>query len=137
MLNIRPWRFGWVGLIRACGAAACCVWMAYAPAILIVYAGNGPNSHAWMAQGVRRLLFDPVGDRWIPPTPLQCQWWSFLCDFQWRIRGVALEYRWRSITVASAHNGRFIKVDNLGGLKNVWWPYHGWRKQPYTKMLNI
>ena len=40
---------------------------AYAPAVLIVSAENGPNSHAWMAQGVRRLLFDPVGTHSIPP----------------------------------------------------------------------
>ena len=66
MLTIRPWRFGWLGLIPTCGAAACCDWMAYTPTILIVSAENGPNSHAWMAQGVRRLLFDPVGARLIP-----------------------------------------------------------------------
>ena len=29
MLTIRPWRLSWVGLIRAWGIAACCVWTAY------------------------------------------------------------------------------------------------------------
>jgi len=29
MQTIRPWMVGWVGLIRACGAAATCVWSAY------------------------------------------------------------------------------------------------------------
>ena len=63
MLNVRPWMVRWVGLIWACGAAATCVWSAYGlrTAILIVSAGKGSNSHAWMAQGVERLLFDPVG----------------------------------------------------------------------------
>ena len=45
----------WLGLIRACGAAATCVWSAYglAPAILIVSASNGPTSHAWTTHGAR------------------------------------------------------------------------------------
>ena len=30
MLTIRPWRIGWVGLIRAFCAAACCVWQSWA-----------------------------------------------------------------------------------------------------------
>ena len=54
---------GWVGLILTCGAAACCVWMTYVPAVLIVSAGKKANSHTWMVQGVRRLFFDPVGGR--------------------------------------------------------------------------
>ena len=41
----------------------------YAPAIWIVSAGKGANSHPWMAQGVRRLLFDPMGVRLILPLP--------------------------------------------------------------------
>jgi len=28
-LTIRPWMLGWVRLIRLCGAAATCVWLAY------------------------------------------------------------------------------------------------------------
>ena len=43
--------------------------MAYAPAVLIVSAGKEANSHAWMVQGVRRLLFDPVGACLIPLPP--------------------------------------------------------------------
>ena len=134
MLTIRPWRFGWVVLIHPCGIAACCVWMAYAPAVSIVSAKNGSNSHTWMAQGVRRLLFNPVGAGSIPPPSpvpvmVDTSWFSVENPY------VALACRWRSITVASAHNGRFIKVDNPGG-KYVWWTNRGWRKQPYTDFLS-
>ena len=61
MLTIRPWRFGWVGLIRACGEAACCVWMAYGlcPSHFDCLRWEGTNSRTWIAQGLKSLLFDP------------------------------------------------------------------------------
>ena len=74
-LNIMPWLLGWVGLIRACGAAATCVWSAWAPAILIVSAGNGPNSHAWSTHGTRHtrcLQVDARSDHQVNPLGGAC-----------------------------------------------------------------
>jgi len=44
---------------------------ACAPAILIVSAGKGSNSHAWMGQGLVCLLFSSEGARSIPLTHFQ------------------------------------------------------------------
>ena len=62
-LTIRPWMLGWVGLIRACGATATCIWSAYSlrPSHFDFLPREWSNSHTWIAQGVRCLLFDPMG----------------------------------------------------------------------------
>ena len=125
MLTIMPWMLGWVGLIQTCSAAATCVWSAYGlhPSHFDCLHQEWSNSHAWMAQGVRRLFFDPVGAHLIPS------------------RGG----RFVPSTVCPPGSIRWV-VNPLGGqfirwliqlCQTLWWTIRKWRDQPYAIKVGL
>jgi len=111
-LAIRQWMLGWVGLIRACGAAATCVWSAYAlrPSHFDCLRREWSDlTHMVHARGKAHALLAGGSRVWPAGS----------------IRWVALASWWQIITVDNPLPGQYIQwLIHVG--PSVWWTIRKW-----------
>ena len=121
MLTIRPWMVGWVGLIRACDAAATCVWSAYSlrPSHFDCLCREGIQLTRMIGVRASVLVFYPEDARSNPPWGGQtvCPRATIDCDLVTQ-HNSGSSMRWRAHYGGQSGGGGTSGGQTLGGENN-------------------